>query len=278
MGKCAGFIVFGVALAGNLALGQVPSLVGTRAGQVREDNGLKMKLVWIPPGNFRMGSPKDEKDRQENETQVQVRLTKGFWLGQHEVTQAEWQRVMQNAPWSGKDYGYQNSDYPATCVSWDDVTRFCQKLTVTERDAGRLPAGWKYTLPTEAQWEYACRAGGKSRFSFGDDESDLKEYGWFEKNAPAGEPPHRVAQKRANPWGLKDMHGNVWEWCRDVYALELPGGTDPEVSAGGASRVYRGGSWRSPAGDCRSAGRYRLAAGLRDIDLGFRVALEPAAK
>jgi len=276
-----------VAMAGSIALGDeppaanaaAPKSTGTKAGQVRDDNGLKMKFVWCPAGTFTMGSPTDERDRQENEAQVQVTLTKGFWLGKYEVTQSEWQRVMRTAPWVGKEWSKDGGDCPATYVSWDEASKFCQKLTETERGAGRLPAGWRYTLPTEAQWEYACRAGVKSRFSFGDDKADLTEYAWFELNSwAAGEAAHPVGQKRANRWGLHDMHGNVREWCRDVYALELPGGTDPEVAAGGAWRVYRGGSWRSVSGDCRSAERYRLAPGFRSTDLGFRVALCPSVK
>jgi formylglycine-generating enzyme required for sulfatase activity len=253
---------------------------GSKAGQTRDDNGLKTKLVWIPPGDFRMGSPKDENGRSDDEGPVNVTLTKGFWLGQHEVTQAEWRHVMQATPWSGENYVKEGDDYPATYVSWNDATKFFEKLTETERDAGRLPEGWKYTLPTEAQWEYACRGGSKSRFSFGDDESDLGDYGWFRKNADdAGEKyAHLVGQKKANPLGLFDMHGNVWEWCRDVYAEKLPGGDDPEVSAGGSDRVARGGSWYGTAGGCRSAWRRRITPDDRIDDLGFRVALTPSAK
>lgn len=251
---------------------------GSRAGQLRDVNGLK--LVWIPPGEFTMGSPKDEKDRDDDETQVQVTLTKGFWLGQHEVTQSEWQRLVQTMPWSGKANVKEGDDYPATYVSWDDAIKFCEKLTETEQDAGRLPAGWKYTLPTETQWEYACRGGTRSRFSFGDDESDLTEYGWFDKNGgDAGEKyAHQVAQKKPNPWGLSDMHGNVWEWCRDWYAKELAGGMDPQGPSEGSYRALRGGSWRSTAGGCRSALRSGLTPDFRGSALGFRVAAVPSGK
>jgi formylglycine-generating enzyme required for sulfatase activity len=270
------------ALADNVPPGKAsaPNLAGTKAGQVRDDNGLKMKLVWCPAGDFMMGSPKEEKGRADFEAQVQVTLTDGFWLGQHEVTQSEWQRVMQSSPWSGKDFVKEGGDYPASYVSWDDVTRFCEKFTETERDAGRLPVGWKYRLPTEAQWEYACRAGTKARFSFGDDESDLTEYGWFRKNAwDAGEKyAHQVAQKKANPWGLYDMHGNVFELCRDDYTRELPGGTDPEVSAKGSHRVSRGGCWNTQAVFCRAALRAKSPQEYRKSNLGFRVALTPGAK
>jgi len=156
----------------------------------------------------------------------------------------------------------------------------CEKLTETERSAGRLPSGWEYTLPTEAQWEYACRGGTKFRFSFGDDELDLREYGWFQRNGwDASEKyAHQVEQKKANPWGLHDMHGNVWEWCRDIYVNVLPGGVDPEVSAGDSLRVNRGGAWNNIARNCWSAYRYGRSPGLRIYNLGFRIALSPSAK
>ena len=254
------------------------SFAGTRAGQLR-DAGV-LKLVWIPRGDFTMGIPTNERDRFDDgrENQVQVTLTKGFWLGQHEVTQSEWQSVMQTTPWSGKKYVKEGDDYPATFVSWEDGMKFCEKLTGHERRADRIPSGWRYTLPTEAQWEHACRGGTRSRFSFGDLESDLGEYAWFNKNA-GGTYGHQVAQKKANPWGLYDMHGNVFEWCRDYYAKELPGGTDPEVSVAGLKllRVVRGGSWGSPARSCRSAYRGQDAS-FRSGGFGFRVALTPPAK
>jgi formylglycine-generating enzyme required for sulfatase activity len=133
-----------------------------------------------------------------------VTLTKGFWLGQHEVTQAEWQRVMQTTPWRGEPYVKEGDEYPATYVSWDDAVKFCEQLTETERQAGRVPSDWQYTLPTEAQWEWAWRAGTKSRFSFGDNDSNLVEYAWFDKNADdAGKKyAHRVGQKRENGYGF----------------------------------------------------------------------------
>jgi formylglycine-generating enzyme required for sulfatase activity len=138
MCKYAGLIVVAVALAGNLALGQVPSLVGTHAGQVRDDNGLKMKLVWCPPGQFTMGSPEDEKDRSDDENEVPVTLTKGFWLGREEVTQAEWHRLMQTTPWIGKKDVKEGDSYPATFVNWGEAMKFCKKLTEQEHGAGRL--------------------------------------------------------------------------------------------------------------------------------------------
>jgi formylglycine-generating enzyme required for sulfatase activity len=250
------------------------AFAGAKAGQVRDENGLK--LVWCPPGDFTMGSPKDKKNRGDDENQVQVKLTKGFWLGQHEVTQAEWQRVMQTTPWSGKVFVKEGDDYAATFVSWEEVMKFCEKLTEQERRAGRLPFGWQYTLPTEAQWEYACRGGSKSRFSFGDDESDLSDYAWWgglfgHGNAKSQQYAHTVGQKKANPWGLSDMHGNVNEWCRDWYAKELAGGTDPQGPSEGSGRVIRGGGWDDPAGFCRSADRSGGKPDYLSSDLGFRL-------
>lgn len=264
------------------------SFAGTKAGQVRDDNGPKLKLAWCPPGDFSMGSPTNEKGRADDEEQVHVTLTKGFWLGKHEVTQAQWQRVMQTTPWSGMPWGgkvfvKQGNDYPATGVSWEDAMKFCEKLTQQERSAGRLPSGWQYTLPTEAQWEYACRAGSHSRFSFGDDESQLGDYAWWgglfgNGSAKHDEYAHIVGQKKANPLGLSDMHGNVYEWCRDWYVKELPGGTDPQGPSRGMGRVIRGGSWVDPAPFCRSADRSRGKPDYRSSDLGFRLAAVASGK
>jgi formylglycine-generating enzyme required for sulfatase activity len=280
MHKYAGLIVFVVAWAGNHALGQVPSFLGTHAGQVRDDNGLKMKLVWCPPRKFTMGSPNGERERNDAEDQVQVSLTKGFWLGQYEVTQRQWQRVMETTPWRGERSVEEGDNYPATWLSWDDAMKFCERLTEHERSFGRLTPGWRYTLPTEAQWEYACRAGTATSFSFGDDESKLTDYGWFDRNASQNDEryAHRVGTKKANPWGFFDMHGNVFEWCRDWYAEKLPGGTDPEGPAEGANRVDRSGGWEDAARHARSANRDKSPPAERNYDLGFRVALERVGK
>jgi formylglycine-generating enzyme required for sulfatase activity len=203
---------------------------------------------------------------------------------------------MQTAPWRGEDYVKEGDNYPATYVNWADAIDFCEKLSEQERSAGRLPSGWQYTLPTEAQWEYACRAGTTTRYSFGDAQSDLPEYAWIEKNTKAAgeEYAHQVGQKKANGFGLHDMHGNVMEWCRDWYSDKLPGGTDPLVKIGqatdfgepssakslgpGAARVFRGGNWFVGGAFCRSAARHERTPAFRLFNLGFRVAVVQSGK
>jgi formylglycine-generating enzyme required for sulfatase activity len=169
------------------------------------------------------------------------------------------------------------ADFPATFISWDAATGFCRELTGREREAHRLPIDWNYVLPTEAQWENACRAGTDSKFSFGDDESKLGEYAWFKDNSLlVGENyAHQVGQKLPNAWGLHDMHGNALEWCRDVYQEMLPGGIDPEVTTGSPYRVYRGGAWFVDAPGCRSAFRLWDSPSDQSLGYGFRVALCP---
>jgi formylglycine-generating enzyme required for sulfatase activity len=266
------------------------SMIGKIPGEVRDDNGLNMKLVWCPPGEFTMGSPKSEANRVDWEDQVEVTLANGFWLGRCEVTQSEWKRVMGTEPWKdvrakrgGETDTNYGDDFAVAYISWESATEFCSRLTAEERKAGRVPDGWEYTLPTEAQWEYACRARAKSIFSFGDDESKLGEYAWFAKNAAlAGETyPHEVGKKKPNPWGLYDMHGNVFEWCRDWWSFKLPGGHDPEVPLEGADRAsctFRGGSWTTAATTCRSAYRIANRSSVRLVYVGFRVALIASGK
>ena len=166
-------------------------------------------------------------------------------------------------------------------MNWNDATAFCQRLTDTEHTNGKLPAGESYRLPTEAEWEYACRAGTTTKYSFGDDEKQLGEFGFFNSNWP-NEPDEslitQVGMKKPNPWGLYDMHGNVWEWCSDWYGDTLPGGADPVGPEGGSSRVYRGGSWWCYPGFCRSANRIIRVPSDRSYYLGFRVARSQSAQ
>ncbi len=251
---------------------------GSRAGDVREDNGLKQKLVWCPKGTFRMGSPKGEDGHSDEESQVSVTLSKGFWLGQTSVTQSQFKLVMGSEPWKDQEDVKQGANYPATYVDWNDATEFCKKLTESEGRAGRLPQGWKYDLPTEAQREYATRAGTTTAYVFGNDAGKLSDYAWFVKNAyDVGQKyAHEVGTKKPNAWGLYDLHGNVWEWCRDYYADKLPGGVDPFVGTG-SHRVSRGGGWIDIAANCRSAFRDNPVPSNRFSNLGFRLALVPSS-
>jgi len=228
------------------------------------DGGVTLVLKAITAGTFMMGSPVAEDGRDGNEgPRTRVTITKGFLLGQTEVTQAQWQAVMVNNP-----SAFPGADRPVERVSWENAMEFCRKLTDQQQATGRLPAGHSYTLPTEAQWEYACRAGTSGRFSGTPD-----AMGWYFSNW--GNETKPVRQKQANVWGLYDMHGNVWEWCSDIYEDKLPGGTvsDPKGASAGSHRVLRGGSWFSAAENCRSAVRDRREPDDYDYNLGFRLVL-----
>ncbi len=228
-------------------------------------------LVWIAPGTFTMGSPSGEKGRYSEEgPQTKVTISRGFLMSKYEVTQAQYKAVMGTNPSS-----FKGDNKPVEQVSWHDAVAYCAKLTEKEKAAGRLPVGYEYRLPTEAEWEYACRAGTTTAFSFGDDVSKLGEYAWYGGNSSST--THPVGKKKPNGWGLYDMHGNVWEWCQDWYG-NYPGGsvTDPQGPATGSYRVERGGYWRSFAGHCRSADRNGYGPGSRYRGLGFRPVLAPA--
>ena len=244
------------------------------AGEPRESvtNSIGMELIELTAGKFTMGSPAGEKNRFDDEARVSVTLTQSFGLGKTEVTQGQWKSVMGTEPWDGQDFVKADKDCPATYVSWDDVTKFCQKLTEIERKSGKLKADEEYRLPTEAEWEYASRAGTETAYSFGDDEKQLGEYAWFDSNTAGEQYTHKVGLKKSNPWGLHDMHGNVAEWCSDWYDGKLIGGTDPVVPEWGSFRVYRGGSWWIGPGCCRSAYRDSRVPSSRYYILGFRVA------
>jgi formylglycine-generating enzyme required for sulfatase activity len=260
-----------------------------------------MKLVLIPPGEFQMGSPKElieeELKRSDNDKwykerllgegpQHRVRITRPFYLGVYLVTQEEYRQVMGanpsefSATGERKDQvaGQDTKRFPVECVTWDNAVEFCQRLSrlPEERTAGRT-----YLLPTEAQWEHACRAGSTGRFSFSSggnavpresDESEFSHYGWFNGNSNGT--VHAVGLKRANAWGLYDMHGNVWEWCQDWYDKDYYTNTpmdDPAGPPGGSLSVSRGGTWIAPARDCRSAHRGDHAPWGRYRYVGFRV-------
>jgi formylglycine-generating enzyme required for sulfatase activity len=192
-------------------------------------------------------------------------------MGKYEVTQGEYVAMMGSNPSSFTG----NLNRPVEQVTWYEATNYCARLTAQERTTGRLPAGWVYRLPTEAEWEYAARAGTTTRFSYGDDPgyAQLGNFAWYSSNS--GNTTHPVGQKQTNPWGLNDMYGNVWEWCLDRRADSLPGGsvTDPMGPASGSARVLRGDSWGNVGRFCRSAYRGYSAPDFRYGDIGFRAVL-----
>jgi formylglycine-generating enzyme required for sulfatase activity len=236
-------------------------------------NSIGMKLVLIPKGTFMMGSPESEEGRKENETQHEVTISKDYYLGVTEVTQAQYEKVIGKNPsyYQGAIVGNENADLPVEQVSWDDAVEFCKKLSELPEE---IKAGRVYRLPTEAQWEYACRAGSKTAYSFDDEEGLLPEHGWFNRNS--SNRTHTVGLLEPNAWGLYDMHGNVWEWCSDWYE-EYPKGAvgDPTGPSKGAHRVFRGGSWNSEAANCWSGLRSSSVPSLRS-NIGFRLALSPS--
>lgn len=261
---------------------------GTRAGEQCDANGLRMTFCWCPAGTFLMGSPHDEPGRRSGEETVMVRLTQGFWMGKFEVTQQEYEAVMGVNPscfshgGTGAELvkGLDTRRFPVEMVSWDDAAEFCRRFSGQERQAGRLPEDWEYCLPTEAQWEYACRAGTKTATAFGPGLSSLEanfdgSVPYLSHPGPSLKRTTAIGSFAANPWGIHDMHGNVWEWCRDWFLPKLHGGRDPDFSESKpqSDRVYRGGSWYRDGWICRSGLRFGFEPDLRDNDLGFRVAL-----
>jgi eukaryotic-like serine/threonine-protein kinase len=212
-------------------------------------NKVTMKLALIPAGKFMMGSPETENGRVDSEgPHREVTISKRFYMGVYEVTQDQYEAVIGNNPSRFKDV-----ENPVERVSWNDAVEFCKKLSAK--------TGKKVRLPTEAQWEYACRAGTNTRFGFGDKDADLGNYAWYSANS--GDKTHPVGQKKPNAWGLYDMHGNAWEWCSDWTG-----------AASDTYRVLRGGSWLNLPRFCRSAVRIRDTPVGRCYDIGFRVAVD----
>jgi len=228
-----------------------------------------------------MGSPLSEPQRRSDEGPVTVTLSRGFWVGKYEVTQGQWTKFMGALP-REPDRGL-GDDFPVYWVNFPEAEEFCRRLTAESRASGTLPKDWEIRLPTEAQWEYACRAGTTTATSFGDRLSaTLANIGTpYPGEGPGNSEGKatRVGSYAANAWGLYDMHGNVWEWCRDWYHRQLPGGTDPDRSAekgemnrdGTYSKVRRSGAWIEQGWACRSAMRLRYEPERRSDHIGFRV-------
>ncbi|MGO8751876.1 MAG: formylglycine-generating enzyme family protein, partial [Thermoguttaceae bacterium] len=245
--------------------------------------GVKLDMVLIPAGEFKMGSGESAEDTvaffnktygegflkadffKAEHPQHRVRITKPFYLGKYLVTQEQWEAVMGSNPSE-----FKGPNNPVEKVSWEDCQQFLGKL-----NAKSAAGGGKFQLPSEAQWEYACRAGSKTKYCFGDDKSKLGEYAWYDANS--GNTTHPVGGKKPNAWGLYDMHGNVCEWCQDWWGRDYYAKSpadDPTGAATGSDRVFRGGGWGGPAWGCRSALRIHGEPGLRAY-LGLRVSRVP---
>jgi len=256
----------GLLVTATVATAQVDDPRGetARSRSITLGNGVALEMVWIPPGTFTMGSPESEQGRDNDEKEHRVTLTKGFWMGKFEVTQEQWQAVMGNNPSE-----FKGAKLPVEQVSWDDCQSFLQNLNRVSGIGRRVSLG-QFRLPTEAEWEYACRAGRTVPYA-----GDLAVMGWYDKISESK--THPGGQKQPNAWGLYDMHGNVWEWCQDRGG-DYPGCavTDPEGALSGSFRVFRGGSWDFTAVGCRSANRLRYVPIYRYDDLGVRVVLAPA--
>jgi len=239
---------------------------------------VSLDMIWVQPGTFVMGSPTTETGRGTNETEHNVTLTQGFYLGKYEVTQAQYEAVMGFNP--SEFNATSNGGRPVEDLNWTEALAFCEQLTIRERNAGRIPSDWAYVLPTESQWEYACRAGTTTVYSWGDDiNSSHANYNWDgDWNTGSDFKQTRdVGQYGPNPWGFFDMHGNVWEWTADRFAAAYPTDNpsiDPTGPASGSDRVVRGGSWHDAGAGLRSARRGSSSPGHRGSNIGFRVGFQ----
>lgn len=259
------------------------SFTGSKAGEERETGGVK--LCWCPAGKFTMGSPRSEPERRPGEDQVEVTLTKGFWMGKYEVTQGDWKRIVGDLPGKVDETAGMGDDFPVYNVNFAEAEEFCKKLTGLAHDSSELPRNWEFRLPTEAQWEYACRAGTTTATAFGNKLSSTqanfasKPYNGA-KAGPSLKRATKVGSYPPNAWGLHDLHGNEVEWCRDWYHAKLPGGIDPDLSSvkgtpnrdGTASRARRGSAWGDDGWASRSAFRQRFEPERRADHIGIRIA------
>ncbi len=254
-----------------IMLMSVIALMGQNAQAEEFKNFDGIRFVKIEAGCFQMGQDKqtdlNAKDKQMTENELpqhKVCIDKPFYLGESEITQKQWEDVMGNNPSK-----FKGMYRPVERISWNDTQTFIEKLN--DREKGDF-----YRLPTEAEWEYAARAGTTTVYSFGDDPKVIRDYAWFGNEGYGGD-THEVGQKKANPWGLVDMHGNVWEWVQDWYSPNYYKNT-PEINPKGAEtgqyKIYRGGSWVTKSNNLRSAVRYSGLPSTRSGDIGFRLVRE----
>ncbi|MFO0949380.1 MAG: formylglycine-generating enzyme family protein [Planctomycetota bacterium] len=276
-----------LASAGNLLATEQssrPSMDGGKPGDERELHGTR--YCWCPPGTFVMGSRREEPERRPGEVQVQATISHGFWMGKYEVTQGDWRRVVGDLP--GELTAGAGDRFPVYAMNFSEAEEFCRKLTDITRERNEIPDEWEFRLPTEAQWEYACRAGTMTATAFGNSLSSTQaNFQGKPYNGGVEGPCLRraaiVGSYPPNAWGLHDMHGNVFEWCRDWYHWRLPGGTDPDLhdaeltatrsELGGISRSRRGGCWADDGWACRTAFRLRFEPERRSDHIGLRVVI-----
>ena len=255
-------LLIGILIVSSFSTGglRTASAKGPAAAPAETTNSIDMKFVRIQPGTFMMGSPQDEAGREKNEVRHKVTLTRAFMIQTTPVTQKQWKSLMDR-----NTSIFQGEDLPVERVTWAEAEAFCEKLSTKE--------GKHYRLPTEAEWEYACRAGTTTAYYAGNNEAALGEAGWYGANSE--EKTHPVGQKKPNAWGLYDMHGNVSQWCQDRHG-DYPAGnaSDPKGPADGSSRILRGGCWAESAKECRCARRSWNGPDIRQPYYGFRVCLD----
>lgn len=259
---------------------KVPSKQGSGSLKLVLDlgNGNKLTLLWIAPGEFRMGSPTTDPERFDDEVLHKVVLTQGYFLGQTEITQGQWLEAMDTAPWEFNTLYEGEPDSPAYCISYEDAVKFCNLLNNSEQQTLRPPEGWCYCLPTEAHWEYACRAGSESAYCSGDLGTDLDRVAVYLGDMGLSR-EMRVASKSPNDWGLFDMHGSLSEWTADAWSdgMEFRDGQENPLfdAPGSPPRVVRGGSWFDFPRECRSAFRDCRVPGHPYVTVGIRLCLLP---
>ena len=247
---------FALNLAGQEA-GASKAQTERKSGDVKTitlPGGATMEMIWCAPGSFEMGSPKLERGRFSNEVQHRVTLTKGFWLGKYEVTQRQWESVMRSNP-----SRFKSPNNPVDTVSWLECQVFITRVNTMLGGLARLP--------TEAEWEYACRAGSDAPFS---GSGIASEMAWYDKNSDFQ--THAVGSHKPNAWGFYDMHGNLLEWCSDWFTDQKADSVDPKGPPSGSFKIMRGGCWFFFELDCRSAYRLKREPNLRNCIFGFRLA------